>query len=468
MIGLLAAAIPLAFYLAYPSTYWNFDGVACAAALELGNPVYLFHAQHLLYGFLGFLAWKLLLPLGMHRALPALQMFTSVLASASLYVLWRVLAALSKDAWLAFFLTCAAGFSAVFWMWSVEAQVYSLGVLGLAAATFFLLSEDAPLRMRRVGFWHGVAVLGHLVHGLWMIPASYWIYKRKLPVRPYLAAFVGTVAVAYTAVAVFVLRPYHGHGDWLSHWIKGSLGLSADRSLAWHWPGGSGILQWTQATPGVLWGTWTSDAGPVAPWIHGLTLLSILFLAGWTARSARRGKSSALVIFNGIWLGSYAIFFSTWEPRTLCYRMSDLIPFTLLLMSACLVWPARRWRLAIAGCWMASLGVINFFTVARPLHNSLNNETYQQTLALARLTPVQSLYLTPGGLSWMYLLYFTGRSAWNVHTLSMNEFDKSWSALQPRPALYAANVLLQDPAAAPWLAHHHLKMLPGLSWLEVS
>jgi hypothetical protein len=469
MIGLLAAVIPLAFYLGYPSTYWNFDGVACAAALELGNPVYFFHAQHLLYGFLGFLVWKLLLPLGLARALPALQIFSSLLSATALYVLWRLLVSLSNDEWLALLLTCAAGFSAVFWTWSTEAQVYPLGVLGLAMASYLLLAAPTSSRMKQVGIWHGVAVLGHLVHGLWIIPALYWIYKEKLPWRSYLAAFAGTVTLAYSAVAFFVLRPYHGHGPWLNHWLKGSLGLSADRSMAWHWPGWNGIFQWAQATPGVLWGTfWPYGELPFPRVLHAVTFISILLLMGLAFFYGRRSKLTPLAIFSGIWLGVYALFFSTWEPQTLCYRMTDLLPFTLLLMSACLVWPRRRTRLALAGCWMLSLGVINFFARARPMHDSMNNPFYQQTITLAKTTPDHSLYMTSGGLMWIYMLYFTGRSTWNTHLLSLDEFDQRWSNLKPRPSLYAASVLLQNPETASWLTRHHLKIMPGLPWLEVS
>jgi len=38
--------------------------------VELGNAVYFFHGNHLLYGFLGYLYWKFLMaPLGIARAL---------------------------------------------------------------------------------------------------------------------------------------------------------------------------------------------------------------------------------------------------------------------------------------------------------------------------------------------------------------------------------------------------------------
>ena len=35
-------------------------------------------------------------------------------------------------------------------------------------------------------------------------------------------------------------------------------------------------------------------------------------------------------------------------------------------------------------------------------------------LTLSKMTSPDSLYLTEGGLSWLYWLYFTGRTAWNV------------------------------------------------------
>src|SRR5260221_1232384 len=124
MISFLAFSLPLALYWAYPSALWNFDGVACAAALELGNPFYLFHANHLLYGFLGYGFWKLIgSPLGLIRALPALQFFTSLLAALGLLGLYRLLLALLKNNVSALLLTCGLSVTAAFWVWSVEAQV---------------------------------------------------------------------------------------------------------------------------------------------------------------------------------------------------------------------------------------------------------------------------------------------------------------------------------------------------------
>jgi len=468
MIGLLAAVIPLAFYLAYPSTFWNFDGVACAAALELGHPIYFFHAQHLLYGFAGFLFWKLLLPLGFVKALPALQIFTSLLGSAALFFLWRSLYQLSQDRGLALGLTCAAGFSAAFWVWSIEAQVYALGVLGLAGATAALLSPSP--RMKTIGFWHALAIGGHLVHGLWLIPALYLMRKRQLPLKPYLLTVFSVVIGAYTAVTLFVVVPYHGQGPWLSNWFKGSLGLTQDRSIGWHWPGISGPWLWLKATPGVLWGSFWPYAGThISSSLSALAIISTALMLGLVIFQWRGALQHRTVVrFSVLWLVVYALFFSTWEPETLCYRMTDIIPFTFILMVALIAIPQRLARLSLAVGWMVSLGLVNFKSRALPMHDIERNKVYQQTLRLAKISPEHSMYMTSGGEPWIYLLYFTGRSAWNARTLSFDEFERHWEALKPAPPLYIYSGLLRDPKIAPAITRRHLKVISDIPWLEVS
>src|SRR5688572_30085414 len=51
-----AGAAASLLYLSTPSSFFNFDGVACAVAVELGLTRYLTHGNHLAYGLVG-LAW---------------------------------------------------------------------------------------------------------------------------------------------------------------------------------------------------------------------------------------------------------------------------------------------------------------------------------------------------------------------------------------------------------------------------
>jgi hypothetical protein len=134
LIPFLAFILPLGLYVAFPSTMWNFDGVACAAALELGNPVFYFHSNHLLYGFLGVGFWKLTSLMGLHRALPALQLFTSLLSVGGLLGVYQCILRLLQDRWLALGIVLSVSVTAVLWVWSVEAQVYALGFLGICWA----------------------------------------------------------------------------------------------------------------------------------------------------------------------------------------------------------------------------------------------------------------------------------------------------------------------------------------------
>jgi len=464
VIGLVAAAIPFALYLGWPSAFWNFDGVACAAAVELGNPVYWFHSQHLLYGFLGACFWKFLSAvMGLARALPALQLLSSLLSVLAAYFVYRLLLDRLGHRYVALLLSLCAATSAVVWIWSIEAQVYPLGYLGLAAATWMLLRPEETGRGWKVGIWHGVAILGHLVHGLWLIPATVYLWRQKNSLRAYWAALGATVFTAYAGVAVFVLRPYQGEQNWFAHWIKGSLGLTPDRSIAWHSEGWGGIIDWVVATPGTWWGSLgPGSPATVALFIKIATALSVaLFLTG-IFYALRGSWRSPLTQFSLIWIGVYAAFFSSWEPQTLCYRMTDVIPWTLLLASGLQALHSEKHRLIAAGGGLLSLILINLTVRIIPMNRVENNRAYQHTLQLVRLTPEQSVYLTGGGLPWIYLLYFTGRSAWNAKNLPEDRF-KTFN--QP---VFAHTSLLADPRLNAWIQNHSAKQVaPELPWLEL-
>ena len=70
---LLGVGVSL-FYLCFHSYFLNFDGVACAMAVEIGDFKHLVHGNHLAYGLVGwafFSLWRLLGYQG--QALLALQ-----------------------------------------------------------------------------------------------------------------------------------------------------------------------------------------------------------------------------------------------------------------------------------------------------------------------------------------------------------------------------------------------------------
>jgi hypothetical protein len=413
---LLSALVPLALYIGIPSTLWNFDGVACAAALELGNPAYFFHANHLVYGLFGYLFWRWIgFPFGLARALPALQLFTSLAGSFGLMGLYRLLQSILKEGTSSLLLTLGLSVTAAFWVWNIEAQVYTLGFLALAWATFFLIAYEGKNKYIWVGLLHAGAVLGHLMHFLWVIPALFWMWRIPGAIRRYMTTFVLGTMIPYVLVLSLVIAPGRDLHRILI-WLKGSVGLTPDRRWAWHSAGWTGPWLWLKSTLPALWGSFLPYGNTrVTPWMWPLTTLSIVIFLLLVAQSGAQSSDKA-VRFSGLWLGTYGLFLSTWEPTTLCYRITDIIPLGILLAFGLRSW---RWPYPIlASClFLGSTLASNASTQIIPMHQIEQNTVYQETLTLSKITPANSLYITEGGPLWIYLLYFTGREAWNARSL---------------------------------------------------
>jgi hypothetical protein len=425
---------------------WNFDGVACAAALELGNPTYFFHANHLLYGFLGYGFWKIIgIPCGLTRALPALQLFTSLLAALGLIGLFQLIRASLKSSVSALLLTMGLSVTAAFWVWSVEAQVYTLGFFPLAWATYLLIEYKGANKYLAVGLLHAAAVLGHLMHFLWAIPALYWMWGQSKDIRHYLTVlFLGTV-IPYAWVLAAVIMPRH---DWPHTliWLKGSAGLTPDRSWAWHFPGKTGPWQWLMSTLPELWGNfWPYGGVPISkvPWalaICSIVLVVTLLIRSWEHRQEKVWR------FSWIWLGVYGLFLSTWEPTTLCYRLPDVIPLGILLALGLGSFRVSA-KIVLASLWLGSTFTVNWMSRIAPMHEIQRNSVYQDTLTLSKITPPSSLYITTGGPTWLYLLYFTGRTAWNANDFTPDQLK---------------DAIKREKRVRP------IYMLKGSSWQKVS
>jgi len=479
LIGLIAFLIPLTLFLGIPSTLWNFDGVACATALELGDPFYLFHANHLFYGWLGFLFWKFVgLPLGITRALPALQLFTSLLAAAGLVGLYRLVAPIVNSRLSALLLSCAMGCTAAFWVWSVEAQVFSLGFLALAWAAWALVHYRGPLKYAWVGLLHGAAILGHVLHALWAVPALYWLWKdcgespdaRSKALWQYGSVLAAMTLVPYAWVIAGVIAPGRRWGR-IFFWLKGSAAITPDRHFAWHSVGWTGPWMWLKSTAPVIWGSfWPYGGTVVSPWIWIVTAISVMVFVSLMVQAWRQAVTPTQVVlvrFSLLWLGTYGLFLSTWEPGQLAYRTADVLPLGILLAEG-LVRFKEPVRPLLIGFLLASLLTINLQTRIRPMHRPQQNAAYQEALHLSRITSPRSLYLTGGGLSWIYLLYFTGSTAWNARTFNAGALSSEVARLKRERPVYMQSGLLNDPAVADAVEGFRLtKLEQDPLWLQI-
>ncbi len=423
------------FYLLFPSAFYNFDGVACAIAVELSDFPHLVHGNHLAYGLLGWLFdrfWRILGYAG--PAILPLQALDSLLGAAGAGVFCALLLRLGLGPQAACLASLGLALSQAYWFWSLEAQVYMLGSLFLMLAALEGFGARRPVRL---GLWHALAMLGHVGHALFLPVAVYLLWnardRGKLLGR-YGLALVLTVLCAYGAVAALVVRP--GTLEAWRLWLLGSSALGVERSFAWH-----GGLSWANLGQ---WGLMT-----LRIFTDPLPLPGPARLAGWCLSGAALACAAASPFLapSGlgkavraalIWIASYALLYASWEPWTAVYRITDLAPLWLLI--ACLVssqagHASRSLRRALGllmAAWLAAAGLFNWKTTIAPRADPANNRQYQEALWIAAKTPPES-WVVVSSVDQVYIPYFALRKP-----LNMRYFEGRQEALRLRLDLLAA------------------------------
>lgn len=389
----LTAAAAAALYLAVPAARYNFDGVACAIAVDLGDLKHLVHGNHLGYGIAGygwFSLWRLFGYSG--PALYSLQAFSSLLGAAAVGALTRLLLRLGARPGVAAAAALGCAVSEVYWTWSLEAQVYPLGALFLVLAAGEALREKP--RPVVLGLLQAGAVLGHVGHMMFTPAALYALRFRPRDVARYAGAAAAALFLAYGAAALFCVKP-HSFED-VRVWLLGSAALTLDKRFFWHggwsWPNVAGWLSLSTR----LWGGGACSAAA------GCGLAAYGFRASTGAR--RRAATMA-----ALWLAGHALLFISWEPRTPVYRMSDLPALWLLIALGVEALPGRAaLKTAALACAVAGLGAWNLARVALPGGDPKSNEALQRVLRLAPSWP-ENAWVVAGDQYQVYVPYFAHR-----------------------------------------------------------
>jgi|CXWL01.1.fsa_nt_gi hypothetical protein len=386
----------LFLYLSTRSLFFNFDGVACAIAVDLSDFKHLVHGNHLAYGVVGWLFAQVWHALGYAGpALYPLQVLSGLLGAAAAAVFSSLLLRSGRSTREALLGGTALALSHAWWFWSLEAQVYMLGALFIALAAREALAEKP--RPWLVGLWQAAAILGHVGH-LMAAPAMVWALSRK-PGRKtwieYLGAMGGMLFTAYACAALLAVRPENL--DQWRVWLLGSAALNADRSFGWHQiPLGSGLKSWLLVSANVLWA-------------KGAGQFLVVFPLAAVAWGLRKGGHHSR--FWGIWIISYAALFLTWEPYTIVYRITDLLAIYALAFEGLDALPARARALALAG-WCAASGLHNWTAAVLPATRLEKNAGLAEAAWAGRNTPDNAWVLAVGAGP-VYLPYFARRKPLN-------------------------------------------------------
>lgn len=395
----------LLFNLSLRSLFYNFDGIACAIAVELSDFKHLVHGNHLAYGIVGWCfdqLWRLFGYQG--QSVLVLQVLDSVLGAAGAAVFFSLLRRMGRGEREAVLGAAALAVSHAWWFWSLEAQVYMLGALFAALAAREVLSEKP--RPSLVGLWHAGAILGHVGH-LMALPALIYVLRRKKGLRealPYSSSLFVAVSIPYICAGLFAVQPSSFHE--LKLWLLGSAALTTDRSFQWH---SIPLAQALPAWAGMTLRVFTEFVGRQgAAWTAGV-VLAVLPLLAAARGAAERSRESAFWL---LWLAGYAVLFIAWEPYTIVYRVSDLLALWALATLGLRSLPARVRQGALIA-WTAAAFAFNLTYVVHPAADPANNPDLVEA-EWTKISAPEHAWILANGRGAVYIPYFTARRPVNL------------------------------------------------------
>jgi hypothetical protein len=417
--GALLGAGGFALYLAPLSRAYVFGGLARAMPIEAGIFRGLFNGNFLLYGLAGWCFHNLL---GLFGARPlavvSLQIMDAALGGAGLWLFFHCARRLGAGRPAAALWTIFLGLSLGYWSWSTDAQDYIFSTFLLEAHFLALLlrADGRKVPAWVLGLIHGLCVLGHIVNvlaglvGLWFLLGEKGAGRRRA-VLEYVGASVALVGFSYALALGLAVRPADAGAAW--RWWLGS--LQHRESALWA-HSLRGLWRWARMTLNILvslvrslvsfWSGACLSAARVLAVLLGLRFLAVLR----DLKGARRAAAGAC----GLWLVVYAAVFSSWQPDTMVYRVSDLVPLVVLLMLGVEGGPgAGTWRAAAALCAVL-MGAGNYDAEIQPRTVLANNERLSRMEFIRDKTP-EAAWVTAAeadaGGDELYIPYFAGRRA---------------------------------------------------------
>src|SRR5262245_43319719 len=160
--GLCLLLFILPVYASFPTRNYYWDGIGFALAIEdaKGLTSGLFNPNHILYNFFGYLLYQSVHAVTGLRALCLLSVSSMLFSIGTAYVLFSMLMSLLRNTYYSVCLTLLFAFSATWWKFSTDANVYVPSVFFLVLAASELQRPNGP-RWFAIGLMHAVSMLLH-------------------------------------------------------------------------------------------------------------------------------------------------------------------------------------------------------------------------------------------------------------------------------------------------------------------
>lgn len=442
--------LPLAVYLLLPTRNYYWDGVAFAINVEKQLPLRdTLHPNHLIYTAAYVWLYHASLAIGLTvRALFLMQFVNSLLAGASVALVYRALRRRAIRTEGAIAGALAFAFAATWWKFSTDADAY-------IPAIFLLLCANDLLETRRsvilAALAHAAAMLFHELAFLFL-PIALWRVKEPKQRLCYAACSLGPTSIAYVLAYRVVCGRFRAGG--LAGW---AMAHSPDSSFSWRPVRDLGLT--LAGTLRLFFGGRLDQVAAEPFTIIGAAAVAAC-LAGLAVGYKRGGPLRFRVPPKDLllWVGVYAAFLFVWMPQNTFYRLFYLAP--LVLGACCAVGRARADRLlpwmvcGVLFLWNLTFAI---YPQSRVENNAALRFAVEQHEQWPPGTPIA--FHTFHSDLWT-ISYFNQQAAWiGLDKLDLGRLDQSLTDARQRgqPLWLEATAyefLSADPAGRRWLASH--------------
>jgi hypothetical protein len=412
-------------YLGSRSQAYNFDGTVFALYLRYsaagGDIIRVVHPHHLIYQPLAHLFYRLLEAFSYEPVtIFALELLSTLFGISGLILFYLLLKELGHPPMIRFFTFLALAFSFGYFLFSLEAEVYTLSSFFLIAtflSIILTLRKKSNALSFNAGLFFGIGVLAHITNFLFLPACLFLLKKNKRRLSYFLGASALIPLISYGIV--LILKGFPNLDAGLS-WF---LGAAADRAP------GTSLIRWSASPVNFLISLKslgkalvTADCYPADPLslpfiITRYIVLTIAGLLFFLSLKQIRKKDEAITA-SLIWFLSYFIFFSFWDVGGIEFFVAMLPPFFLILASGgseLIRTFGSRKAIGVYFLFIALILIINLTCGIRPRSEAENNLNYQKALFIKEHTEKEDVVMIIGypgeGFNYgkIYIPYFAER-----------------------------------------------------------